>query len=737
MDWQRTAASKSISSRDRKVRWSRSWLPQAMLFGLAGAVIVAFLILVGAALVQQRQQSLAASVRTTQNLARTLEEHAIRSVHEADMLLSDLCDRFEELSARAAPDDDQGARLLGRLARQATQYRGFALIDEHGRRLAGSSGDTEPLDLSDRDYFTVPRDHPEIGLYIAKPFFSRITNIWSLAFSRRIARPDGGFGGVALAVIDLSQLQSFYAGIDVGRLGNVTLWDGTASHVLARYPVDLALLGKDFDRGPLFEMIAAGVGEGTSRSVSPLDGVKRIVSFRRVGDLPLVVSVAVAEQEVLANWRQYLWAYGIGAVIGSAILLLLTVGLSRQFGQQRRLVQALRDGDVATAEASRRLQESEQRFRDFADTASDWYWETDANHRFSYVSERILTFGVDPAQILGKSRLEIASDLTTEPAKWRELFARLDRREPFTDFVYCNKIGGRDERYSSNRGKPLFDENGTFLGYRGSSRDVTESFRAEARLHEALTAAEAANRAKSEFLAGMSHELRTPLNAIIGFSDMLRSGAFGGGDKKVQEYATDIHASGQHLLEIINDILELSRIEAGRLELHEAEIDVGETIAACLKLVAQRAEEGGIALRSGDSRDLPHLFACRTRFKQILINLLSNAVKFTPAGGEVAISAALDSDGALVVTVRDTGIGMTADELLVAMQPFRQVDHSVARRYEGTGLGLPLTKVFVELHGGHLAIDSTPGVGTTARALFPAERVLERPAAAESGAASR
>jgi signal transduction histidine kinase len=721
---------------------SRSWLPQATLIGLSGVVIVAFLALVAAALWQQRQQTLTEAVRTTQNLARTLEEHALRSVREVDLLLSDLRDDFEELSARTEPDRAEAVHVLKRLAHQATQYRGFALLDEHGRRLAGSSGDTAPLDFSDRDYFTVLRDHPEIGLYISKPFLARVTNVWSLAFSRRLRRADGGFGGIAFVAVDLNQLQSFYPGIDVGRHGKVTLWDGTASHVLARYPVDLSLLGKTFDRGPMFDSIAAGRSDATFESPSPLDGVDRIISFRRVGNLPLVVSVALAKQDVLTNWRQYLWAYSVGAAIGSGVLLLLTFGLSRQFGRQRRLVQALRSSDAATAQANRRLQAGEQRFRDFADTGSDWYWETDRDHRFSYMSERVRAFGIDPARVLGNDRTALAADLATEPAKWRAFFACLDRREPFTDFVYLNKIA-RGGRYCSNSGKPLFDDSGHFLGYRGSSRDVTESIRAEARLREALTAAEAANRAKSEFLAGMSHELRTPLNAIIGFSDMLRSGLCEAqGHHKVQEYAADIHYSGQHLLEIINDILELSRVEAGQLELHEEEIDVGAAVAACLRLVVQRAEEGGVVLRSPEDKDLPHLLACATRFKQILLNLLSNAVKFTPSGGAVTVFAAIDGDGAMAVTVADTGIGMTADELLIAMQPFRQVDHSVSRRFEGTGLGLPLTKAFVELHGGRLVIDSAPGVGTTACVVFPAARVVRRPlpsvaASAGSEAAAR
>jgi signal transduction histidine kinase len=222
----------------------------------------------------------------------------------------------------------------------------------------------------------------------------------------------------------------------------------------------------------------------------------------------------------------------------------------------------------------------------------------------------------------------------------------------------------------------------------------------------------------------MSHELRTPLNAIIGFSQVLQGIGRPADTEKIREYATDIEASGQHLLKIINDILEISRIEAGKLELREEEVDVAETIADCLRFVDRRAHEDGIELRWTVCDKLPKIRADKTRLKQILLNLLTNGVKFTPAKGHVAINASTDRDGSMVIAVLDSGIGMSLAEIDVAMQPFRQVDSSKSRRFEGTGLGLPLTKAFIELHGGRLAIESRPGFGTTARVIFPSERVL-------------
>lgn len=726
-DWVNLGSSSPIASGYGRARISASWLPRALLVSFSALVILSFLALVAAALWQQREQTLTQAARTTQNLARTLDVHAMRSVHEADLLLSHLVYHVEQERLRHEPlDTDEIRRALAVRTQQATQFSDFALIDAQGRRIASSIDNAQPLDLSDQDFFAVLRDHPNTEFYITKPFFSRTKNVWSLGFSRPIRRPDGGFGGVAFAAIDLGRFQSVYAGLDVGALGRVTLWDGSASHVIIRSPADPSLLGQTFDRGTLFDMVRSDRDKGTFQCASPVDGVERIVSFRRVGDLPLVVSVALAKREVLKNWRKCLHWYSAGALIGSAIFSLLTFVLLRQLDQQQKLLQALRSSEAATSQANKCLQASEQRFRDLADMGSDWYWETDAEHRFTLVSDRIRAFGVDPAGIIGKRRTEIAFDLTTEQAKWSKHIACLERHEPFADFVYRDKIAGRDGRFSSNSGKPLFDEAGRFLGYRGSSRDVTDKIQADAQLRQAAEAAEAANRAKSKFLAGMSHELRTPLNAIIGFSDVIRSGMCEE-PAKIREYAGDIHASGRHLLEIINEILELSRVEAGKLELHDEEVDVGEVIGACLRLVAQRAQEGGVALDRLDRRDLPLLRAGGTRLKQVLLNLLSNAVKFTPMGGRVTIDATIGNNGEMVVAVADTGIGMTADEIAIAMQPFRQVDSSLARRFEGTGLGLPLTKAFVELHGGRLVIDSAPGIGTTARAIFPADRVARQP----------
>jgi PAS domain S-box-containing protein len=255
--------------------------------------------------------------------------------------------------------------------------------------------------------------------------------------------------------------------------------------------------------------------------------------------------------------------------------------------------------------------------------------------------------------------------------------------------------------------------------------DVTESKRRELELSRAKEQAVTASRTKTEFLANMSHELRTPLNAVIGFSEMLIQGVIGGRlEARQHGYVEDIHRSGQHLLSLINDVLDVSRIDVGQLVLREDEVQVEQIVAACDRLLRGRAEENGVQLDLQVAGDLPAILADPLRLKQVLLNLLSNAIKFTEAGGRVMLSAAR-CDAGLAFTVTDTGIGMRAADIPVALEAFRQLDGSLSRRHEGAGLGLPLAKRLTELHDGSLEISSAPGVGTRVVVRLPASRLLD------------
>ncbi|MCH7937749.1 MAG: HAMP domain-containing histidine kinase [Proteobacteria bacterium] len=261
--------------------------------------------------------------------------------------------------------------------------------------------------------------------------------------------------------------------------------------------------------------------------------------------------------------------------------------------------------------------------------------------------------------------------------------------------------------------------------YSDLHHEVGERLTAEQKLRQALHDAEYANKAKSEFLAHMSHELRTPLNSIIGFAETMSHEVFGKlGDPKYREYANDIRRSGNHLLELINEVLDVSKVEAGAMEINEDDVDLAAVMKECAALMKDEARKVGIDLSVSIAKDFPEFRGDSRRLKQIFLNLLSNAIKFTPASGRITLDASIEEGGGLKIAVADTGIGIEPEDLSRILLPFEQVEDHLKRTTQGTGLGLALSKSLTELHGGKLSLESEPGVGTTVTLRFPPERAL-------------
>jgi PAS domain S-box-containing protein len=278
----------------------------------------------------------------------------------------------------------------------------------------------------------------------------------------------------------------------------------------------------------------------------------------------------------------------------------------------------------------------------------------------------------------------------------------------------------------SESARAVKDDAGKILYYEGSIEDITQRKEVELDLREAKIQSDLANRAKSEFLANMSHELRTPLNAIIGFSEIIKNEVFGPiGQKQYWEYANDIYASGRHLLKIINDVLDVARIEAGERQINEGVVDLGKVTLSCLDLVASKIEAGRFTIINMLDENVPRIIGEEIAIKQVLSNILSNAIKFTPPGGRITLSSQLNSEGVLRVSVTDTGVGLDEEEIERAMSRLGQVDGALNRANSGMGLGLTLVSSLMRLHGGDFELFSQKGLGTTATLVFPAKRVAK------------
>ena len=394
-------------------------------------------------------------------------------------------------------------------------------------------------------------------------------------------------------------------------------------------------------------------------------------------------------------------------------------------------------GRDVTAEIAARHQAevAEARLADAIDSFRDGFALYDAEDRLVRASRRLLEIagpvsklfqpGTTYADILrGAAAMGRFMAETPEETE-RFVAARLaQHRNPPSDVEYQTS-DGRWLRVSETR----TGDGGVAMVF----SDVTNLKRAESALRKAAEEAEAASQAKSQFLANMSHELRTPLNAIIGFAEIIADEILGPAARdRYRAYARDIRASGMHLLDVISQVLDMSKIDAGRFDLREERIDLAEVTISATRLVERLARDAKLALDVQLPPDLPMLVADRRALRQILINLLSNAIKFTPPDGRVELHAAIEPGGELAIVVSDTGIGMAEQDIPTALAPFGQIDSAMTRERPGTGLGLPIVKALVELHGGSLAVESALGAGTTVRVRFPARRLVTTEAAAAS-----
>ena len=404
------------------------------------------------------------------------------------------------------------------------------------------------------------------------------------------------------------------------------------------------------------------------------------------------------------------------------------VAKNDEIGEVAHMLQLYKKKSIETFKAERQIKRSQRRYANILEIAPDAVISINSAHDvviFNQGAEQ--TFEYEAAEVLGKNIHILIPDDISENQTWNKSSSELENLSSGQANLRPTLLGKKKDgsTFSGEVSISKFKEKGETF-YTIFIRDVTERLVREAELKKAMFSAEFANRSKSDFLANMSHELRTPLNAIIGFSSILmQADAHSFDEEKYGEYSRDIHESGQHLLGLISDLLDLSKIEAGKAELHEQQILPLDLISSSINFVKVRAEEENLTIVVLEDKREIEIDVDARMFKQMMVNLLSNAVKFTPSAGQITVGFGVRDDGDYSVWVRDTGIGISQDHIDSVIQPFWQVDSKHERSHEGTGLGLPLVQSLIKLHGGSMDIQSKVGHGTTVELIFPAERVAK------------
>ncbi|NMM44977.1 PAS domain-containing protein [Rhodospirillaceae bacterium KN72] len=573
-----------------------------------------------------------------------------------------------------------------------------------------------------------------IGYLILLPGALAAIRYWAAGFvllgAAMVLRDVSGSGGVAnflhvlaysgqaAALVVLGVGLFLHLGLSVPR--RVAL---TAAAVIVTPPVLVVI----FPQYPhLVDILAHLACAGIALALSGFCVYKRIrhaglglrfmgVSFLITGIEPLLIGLGT-----LSAARHSTLQIGIL----TAAVVSLAVGFS---------IVALRGQQIRVQDTEERLRQTESRYALALRGASDGVWDWDVPANRVLLTQRLKEI----CKMKGPSQIVRSEDIydfvhPDDRDEYRQAFDAV--RDGRTDMVQIEfRLSAsetdpdRDRTWVLNRGVAVRDSQGAMIRMAGTVTDVTSRKLFELELIKAKEEAELASRAKTEFLAHMSHELRTPLNAIIGYSDIIQQEVFGPvGNRQYADYSATINMAGRHLLQIIADIIDMSKVESGQVQLDESICEIPELVESCWKIISGRASEGEIALSRSLQNDLPRLRGDAIRIKQILINLLSNSIKFTPEGGRVDLTVICNKAGEVVFTVTDTGIGIAEHDIPKVLSRFGRVGSPYIRSKDGMGLGLSLVQMFTELHGGRFDLQSQPGTGTTISIAFPADRSIRQ-----------
>jgi signal transduction histidine kinase len=693
-------------------RAMRQFRLQHAIIVLGAALVIAYGASVILSVHRAYQQALGEAAATLESMARSADTGANQTLFEIDATLLGVDRMLATVLSGKSWGEPSVAALLRQFDEQKLSISQILILDDKGREMNRSRSVTsDARDHADSAFFTAHGSGAPPALFIGPPEQSYEAR--SIMMSRPLMR-DNVMRGVIAAEVPIATFGDLFKTIVTigGMRISLLLDDGT---LIASEPDQGAAIGKAPRFAPVVLAAARRAPAGLLEIADGGDGKAELRSFRRMPEHPLILTVSRERADILRHWEQER-AVSIAEFVLFACTAVTLVCLVQYALQRQRL-------------AAGHLRRSEARLK-----RQSWLLQSTLEN----IGEGLSVFDGHGRLIAWNSRfcelLDLPPDLDVG-APLRDILMLQAVRGDFGEDEPAREVAIRLERFF--RDVPTVKERvtpgGRILQIRRRGMpdgavvsvysDVTDIKTSERKLIHARSQAEMANRAKSDFLANMSHELRTPLNAIIGFSEIISHELFGSiGNEKYLEYIKDIHGSSLHLLLIINDVLDMSKIEAGKLELTKEALDIQLVISNVIRMMHERAQSRGIELIPQLLDKEVDIWADERAMRQIFLNLLSNAIKFSKESSKIYIRVIADQPSLTVVEFEDHGIGMNAEEQERALQPFGQAKPATTRTYGGTGLGLPITKGLVEAHGGKLTIKSCAGCGTIVRLVLPAER---------------
>ncbi len=632
-------------------------------------------------LFQERAQDEAAAIQDSGNLARGFSENINRLIEGVDQIIKVLRAAYAQNPAafdlaRLAPANE----ILDDLTLQ------ISLVDTAGIMTMGNLPITGRVDLSDREHVRVQFSTPQDMLFISKPVLGRVSDKWSIQFTRKLFGPGGGLAGVIIVSLDPSYLSRFYSSLEIGH-GSILLVGLDDGVIRVRAPALEHATGTKLSDATM-QRLRGGPANGSFYSVSALNGVARIVSYRRLEGQRLAVIVGLAANEVFANYHRDVVTY----LVAGGVLTGLIGGVGSILIRQRR-----------------RLLASQERLRVTVENISQGIIMIDGRGQVPVINRRAM-------ELLELPRELMRADLRFhEILDWQLAHGEYDENDTT---LHPDGPGAQTYERTRPNGTTL-DVRNQFLPDGGVVRtltDITERKRTEHDLADARNSAEAATRAQSEFLAMMSHEIRTPMNGVIGMAGLLLDSPL---QPEQRRFAETLRDAADSLLRILDDILDFSKLEADRLEFERIDCNVEQVVGSVVELMAVEAAKKGLQIRTRVAPGIPsRLTGDPGRLRQVLLNLVGNGVKFTEKGSVTIEAELLGRAGGKArvgFAVRDTGIGIDATAQANLFQQFSQVDRSISRRFGGTGLGLAISRRLVEHMDGSIGVSSAPGQGTVFR----------------------